>query len=119
MTTRNPAGSARHANDPGRQAQLAAPRDRVLAQVRAIRSGEEWAAWLRLAARLRGHSFANILLIAAQRPAASLVASYEDWRGLGRQVGKASTASRSSPNPVVPGTPDWWRRSGCARARSR
>ncbi len=42
-----------------------------------MRSGEDWAAWLRLAARLRGHSFANILLIAAQGPAASLVASYE------------------------------------------
>jgi len=53
-----------------------------------MRSGEDWAAWLRLAARLRGHSFANILLIAAQGPAASLVASYEQWQGLGRQVGK-------------------------------
>jgi hypothetical protein len=43
------------------ETELAVLRERVLAQVRAVRSGQDWAGWLRLAARLRGHNFANIL----------------------------------------------------------
>ncbi len=67
---------------------LAALRTRLLAQVRAIRTGEDWAAWLRLAAQLRGQRFLNVLLIAAQRPGATLVATYEQWQAAGRQVGR-------------------------------
>jgi N-terminal domain of anti-restriction factor ArdC len=84
MNTPSPA--RRPARKAAREAQLAELRERVLAQLRAIRSGEDWAGWLRLAARVRGHRFANVLLIAAQRPDASLVASYEQWQALGRQV---------------------------------
>jgi DNA primase len=50
-----------------------------------IRTAADWARSLDAAAGLR-ESFANSLLILAQRPDATLVKGYEDWRKTGRQV---------------------------------
>lgn len=55
-------------------------------QVQRLRTGEQWADMLRLAALLPGQSFSNILLIASQHPGATMVAGYEAWQALGRQV---------------------------------
>ena len=57
-------------------------------QIRELRTGEDWADWLRLAARFPGQSFTNIMLIAAQRPDATLVAGYREWQDQGRHVTK-------------------------------
>jgi DNA primase catalytic core len=65
---------------------LASLQERLLEGIRALHTGEDWAESLQLAARLPGHSFANIILIAAQRPGATVVAGYEAWQARGRQV---------------------------------
>jgi hypothetical protein len=57
--------------------------------------------------RLRGHSFANVLLIAAQRPEASLVASYEQWQALGRQVNRGERGIQIIAKPAAAAPP--WR----------
>ena len=67
---------------------LAALGDRLDTEIRALRTGEDWAGWLRAAARMPGQDFAAVLLIAAQRPGAAMVAGYEAWQAAGRQVGK-------------------------------
>lgn len=45
-----------------------------------------WQRWLELAGRFHRYSFANMVLIAFQRPDATAVAGYQRWRELGRQV---------------------------------
>lgn len=71
---------------------------RLLAeQVGRLVSGEDWANYLRLQARFHAYSPGNVLLIAAQHhqahregrvtdPEPSLVAGYQTWKALGRQV---------------------------------
>src|ERR1035438_10239792 len=76
------------AREEDRQRKIAGLHDRALGQIRELRTGEDWADWLRLAARFPGQSFANIMLIAAQRPDATLVAGYREWRAQGRHVTK-------------------------------
>ena len=67
---------------------LAALHDRLAEQVAALRTGEDGLRWLEVASRFHDYSFSNTLLIAAQRPNATLVAGYEAWKALGRQVEK-------------------------------
>ena len=71
-----------------RQRAVGELRERAILGVRALVTGEDWAAWLRLAARFPGWSFTNIMLIASQRPAATMVAGYQEWQARGRQVRK-------------------------------
>ena len=77
--------------DPRRREQdrahaIADLRDRAASQIRSLVTGEDWAAWLRQAARLPGLGFTNVLLIAVQRPGATLVAGYQAWQAQGRHV---------------------------------
>jgi DNA primase len=72
-------------DDRDRVHKLDALRVRVQAEAGTIRTAEDWARSLRAAALLR-ETFANSLLIRAQRPDASLVKGYEEWRRAGRQV---------------------------------
>src|SRR5258708_39575753 len=100
-----------------RQHAVAELRERATAQARALVTGDDWAAWLRLAARLPGWSFSNILLIGEQRPTVTLVAGYRTWRGHGRPLRKGKpgdhelatphTAPRRprTPSPGAPGYP--------------
>src|ERR1017187_3400296 len=83
-----PTPEERRAREEDRQRKTAALHDRALGQIRELRTGEDWAGWLRLAARFAGQSFTNIMLIAAQRPDATLVAGYRAWQGKGRHVTK-------------------------------
>ena len=76
-------GDARGHDD--REQKLDALRTRVQAEAGGIRTADDWARSLQAAALLR-ESFANSLLILAQRPDATLVKGYEDWRKTGRQV---------------------------------
>jgi DNA primase catalytic core len=78
----------RAASRRNREQVIADLRERAAAQVRAIVTGEDWAAWLRVAARFPAWSFTNVMLVAAQRPAATFLASYEEWQGKGRRVRK-------------------------------
>jgi DNA primase len=90
----------------GRQQAVAALRERAAAQVCALVTGEDWAAWLRMAARLPGWSFTNVLLIAAQRPTATLVAGYQAWQEDGRRVRKGEPGIQVIVEPrLSSGTP--------------
>ena len=78
----------RAASGRNREQVIADMRERAARQVRAMVTGEDWAAWLRVAARFPAWSFTNVMLVAAQRPTATFLASYEEWQGRGRQVRK-------------------------------
>lgn len=52
---------------------------------------ETYNAYLRFMGRLRSYSVRNLLLIQAQCPQASYVASYRHWEALGRQVMRGET----------------------------
>ncbi len=96
-----PAGKPRRRErTPEQQADAAAARQerledlhRQLADgVAALRDGEAWRGWLDVATRFHHYSFGNQLLIAAQKPDATLVAGYGAWNALGRQVRKGEKA---------------------------
>ena len=60
--------------------------------VAALRDSEHFQHWLDTAARFHSYSWGNQLLIGIQRPAASRVAGYRAWQGMGRQVLKGEKA---------------------------
>lgn len=76
------------------QDRLATLHHQLVEQVQALRTSDDWTAWLQMAARLHQYSFRNVLLIAAQRPDATTVAGYRAWQDLGRQVGKGEHGIR-------------------------
>lgn len=59
-----------------------------------IETGEQWQAWLAFAQSLHQYSFNNLILIWAQCPTATAVASYRTWQGLNRQVRRGEKAIR-------------------------
>ncbi|MEU7890635.1 toprim domain-containing protein [Microbispora bryophytorum] len=59
-----------------------------------LRSGQDWARFLDLAAKHRGYGFAALLLIRASRPDATMLTDYDSWRRLGRQVVKGERGIR-------------------------
>ncbi len=64
--------------------------DRLVAQVEALVTGEDWARYLSVAAQFHSYSANNLWLILAQRPdlatTGDRVAGYQTWKRLGRQV---------------------------------
>jgi DNA primase len=85
-SARRPQAASERRGQDDQQRALAALHEQLAAGIRALRTGENWGQWLQQAARLPGRSFANVLLIAAQRPGATLVAGYQEWQERGRQV---------------------------------
>ncbi|HUZ26601.1 MAG TPA: toprim domain-containing protein [Streptosporangiaceae bacterium] len=81
---------------------LAELRERAAGQTRALASGEDWARWLRIAARFPGWSFTNVMLIVGQWPAATLVAGYDQWQARGRQVRKGEPGIQVIAEPGQP-----------------
>src|ERR1035438_670953 len=93
----------RWAREEDRQRKIAALHDRALTQIQQLRTGEDWASWLRLAARFPEQSFTNIMLIAAQRPDATLIAGYREWQAQGRHVTKGEPGIQiiADPQPLA------------------
>ncbi|MDO8731945.1 MAG: ArdC-like ssDNA-binding domain-containing protein [Actinomycetota bacterium] len=77
-----------------RQADLEATLATLQAGVASLQTSDGWRAWLDFAARMPAYSLNNQLLIVAQRPTASAVASYTAWKSLGRQVRRGGTGIR-------------------------
>jgi hypothetical protein len=83
--------------------------DRLVQEVRSLRTGTDWMRWLDAAAKFHEYSFRNVVLIAMQKPEASWVTGYNSWRKLGRQVKKgergieilAPMIGGSSADPTV------------------
>lgn len=78
--------------------QAGARREQARAQLEAacdeLRSSEGWQRFAKARALLRGYSLNNTLLILAQRPDATTVASFRHWTELGRQVRRGERALR-------------------------
>lgn len=83
--SRKPATEAEKA---ARDEKLTAVLEQLDTAVNEIRTGDDWTAWIKFAARFHRYSFGNVLLILAQNPEASHVAGYRKWQELGRQVRK-------------------------------
>ena len=77
-----------------RQADLEATLATLQAGVASLRNSDGWRAWLDFAAHMPAYSLNNQLLIVAQRPTASAVASYTAWKSLGRHVRRGETGIR-------------------------
>lgn len=93
------AGARRAQRDPATVAWDAeVRREQARAQFEAacneLRSSEGWQRFARARALLRGYSLNNTLLILAQRPDATTVASYRRWLELGRQVRRGERSLR-------------------------
>ena len=86
--TSTPAPAARPGQDEDREQRIAALRIRLHETAGQIRSAEDWARYLRAAARLHGETWANVLLISSRIPDATLVRGYQAWRAAGRQVNR-------------------------------
>lgn len=69
-------------------------RDLLEQGITAILDGDAYQAWLRMVSRMHRYSWANCLLIALQKPDASMIAGYRKWQELGRQVRKGEKSIR-------------------------
>lgn len=62
--------------------------------VQAVFDSDRYKEYLKIMSKFTSYSFNNCVLIAMQRPDASLVAAYGKWKSLGRQVNKGETGIR-------------------------
>ena len=75
-----------------RQAKLDAAHERLCEAIESLVSSEDWLGYLRVMSRFHAYSPTNALLIACQRPDATLVAGYRKWPEFGRHVKKGAKA---------------------------
>jgi DNA primase len=89
MARRDPAKrETRRQQDQDCEQRLAALRIRLQAAAQDVRTADDWARCLQIAAQLPAETWANVLLISSQRPDATLVKGYEAWRAAGRHVNR-------------------------------
>ncbi|MDE5753426.1 MAG: ssDNA-binding domain-containing protein [Oscillospiraceae bacterium] len=62
--------------------------------VKAVFDSEKYKEYLRVMSKFTHYSAGNCMLIAMQKPDASLVAAYGKWKSLGRQVNRGETGIR-------------------------
>lgn len=93
-----PGGRRSPASTDAAARQAEARREQARAQLEAaceeLRSTEGWQRFAKARALLRDYSLNNTLLILAQRPDATTVASFRHWTELGRQVRRGERALR-------------------------
>lgn len=90
-------------------------RDRQLmaAAVEELRSSEGWLRWLRLRRHFHTYSLRNQILIAMQMPAATRVAGFKRWLGLGYAVRKGEHGILIfAPCPPSKKKVELWRKAG-------
>jgi len=88
MAMRTPSPAELERRRVAADAKLQATHERIVDGVQRLIGGQEWANYLRFAAKFHDYSFNNTVLIWAQAPRASYVAGYQAWLQLGRQVRK-------------------------------
>ena len=89
MAQRRPAvPQGRSQRDEGREARLVALRIRLQEAAQEVRTADDWARCLLVAARLPAETWPNVLLIYSRKPDATLVKDYQAWRAVGRQVNR-------------------------------
>src|SRR4051794_14900326 len=77
-----------------RKASVADLVDHLDSTVRGIHESDLFQRYLQTQARFHRYSWGNVLLILAQRPDATRVASYRTWQFLDRQVRRGETGIR-------------------------
>jgi DNA primase len=82
--------------EPGR-AKVEVLREQLIAEAASIRTAADWERYLRAAARLPEQSFANILLVEAQHPGATMLKNYAEWQAEGRQVNRGEAGIEIFP----------------------
>ena len=88
MAIRTPSPAELERRRVAADAKLQATHEAIVDGVQRLVGGQEWANYLRFAAKFHDYSFNNTVLIWAQAPNASYVAGYQAWLQLGRQVRK-------------------------------
>lgn len=84
-----------------REELLSEAMERLAAGVETLRTGEGWRAWLDMASQMPSYSANNQLLLMLQKPDATMVAGFRQWKALGRNVMKGETALRVLAPMVV------------------
>lgn len=79
-----------------RRAELEKMHNTVIENVEALRKSDSWSQFLKFAQAFHRYSVNNMMLILAQKPEATQVASYTTWQKLGRQV----RAGEGGPNAI-------------------
>lgn len=88
-TRRTKKSTARPRKTPeARQAEAKALHDTLTAQVEQMVETGEWMRFLSFVGSFHSYSIGNLLLILAQRPDATMVAGFRQWKAKGRQVRK-------------------------------
>jgi antirestriction protein ArdC len=77
-----------------RKAEVKALLQRLDDGVKSLRDSDEWKRFLSFRASFRSYSFRNCILMLSQRPDASLVCGFRQWKEHGRSVRKGETAIR-------------------------
>lgn len=77
-----------------RQERAAALQASIAEQVEALRGSDEWTAFLDYLGSFHGYSLNNVLLMLAQRPSATNVAGFQQWKEKGRQVRKGQSGMK-------------------------
>lgn len=86
-TTKRPTRRTKNAKTPEQRAEeTKALHDTLTAQVDQLATAEGWQQWLTFLSKFHAYSLNNIMLIAAQKEDASLVAGFRQWQQRGRQV---------------------------------
>lgn len=75
-----------------REERAAALHATLTAQIETLRTSEGWLTYLKFARSFHAYSFNNQMLIWAQKPAATHVAGFTQWKEKGRQVRKGEQA---------------------------
>jgi hypothetical protein len=74
-------------NGSGRREELLSEAMERLAEgVDTLRTGDGWRAWLDMANNMPSYSANNQLLLMIQKPDATMVAGFRQWKALGRNV---------------------------------
>jgi DNA primase len=103
MAQRGPATPGdRRQSDQDRAQRLAALRIRLQDAARKVRTADDWARCLLVAARLPAETWPNVLLISSRKPDATLVKGYEAWRAAGRQVNRDEQGIEIFPATRLP-----------------
>jgi antirestriction protein ArdC len=96
-----------------RTARRATERRQMAEAIEALQTSEGWQRWLRARRHFHSYSFHNQLLIAHQCPAATHVAGFRSWLGLGYCVRKGEHAIRVwAPMPPSKKALEAWRQVG-------
>jgi hypothetical protein len=85
-----------------REAESKARQDMLMGEVAKLTTAEGWTNYLKMSARFHNYSFGNMMLIFAQKPDATRVASFTAWEAMGRKPHPKTGLRISAPRSRWP-----------------